>query len=237
MTSEILQASFDNMSIKGDLKEALKKVVPSINPDDFDTFDQELWLKNNYIKNTTILPANNKRKNVVVPEEPPGTIYLPEPFVSTCSSHVHINGSSVYYRIPGRTQWVSFIGHITMRIPPEFASEDTNMPVRIATQMWVAEDGVIFRLIPGPIYTTSVPTAWPLNMMAKAEFSKPLSFTRPVKNLTIGVDIVSVTNVDGENIGYMTDNNLPIGDLILDVFWRDADQDEEDEKECVPFVF
>lgn len=234
MASNILQVSLNNLEIKEECKSASKK---STNPKNLDTFDQKLWLKENYVRNTNILPPDSKTLAVV--EEPPGTIYLPEPFVSTCTAHVHINGNSVSYKMPGRTQWMSFIGHITMRIQPQFASTDLNMPVRIATQMWVAENDVIFRVIPGPIYTTSVPTAWPANMMAKAEFSKPLSFTRPVKNLTIGIDIVSVTNRQGEDIGYMSESGLPIGDLILDVFWRNADWDEEDTKdeEYIPFPF
>ena len=239
--SKIFKFPLDNLKANKDSKKKQEKLIPSANPNDLETFDQDLWLKQNYSKNTSVLHADIQKRDLrqynSVPEEPPGTIYLPKPFVSTCAAHVHVNGSSVSYSIPGRTQWISFIGHITMRIPPQFASGNINMPVRIATQMWVAENGVIFRLIPGPVYTTSVPTYWSLNMMAKAEFSKPLSFTRPVNNLSVGVDIVSVTNVDDENIGYMNEDGLPIGDLILDVFWRNTDCEEENDKECVPFVF
>lgn len=166
-----------------------------------------------------------------VPGEPPGYDFIPQhPITTTNFVSIQRNGDRASHQVPGLTDQVSFQGWITARIPVDenlIPDEDeTTLRVRLATEMWLCEDGERFATQPGPVYELTTPI-WPTaageqprDMMAKAEFAKPFIFDRPVKNLAIGVTVVSVTNIDGEDIGYTNpDTNTPRADIIINVQW------------------
>lgn len=182
-------------------------------------------------------------------EDPETFYIPPEPFKTFHSAHVHVNGHEVYYEIPGETQNVAFQGFITARVSykdpifedlNEFSQDDQNtfdddveedlnnvFVLRVKTNMWVSENGKKFRVITGPTYDLALPK-YPLqdgedldriSSMAKAEFSKPLSFDRPVQNLGVGVEIVEILDVYGNPVGFRSVDGKPIMDLIFDVQW------------------
>lgn len=115
---------------------------------------------------------------------------------------------------------------MTVRINPayEIPIGAEFLRVHIPTQLWLAEDGNEFVRIPGPDYNVIVPVGLPGPMMAKIEFSKPLSFDRFVHNLEIGADIIAAVDIHGQNVGYpMSDTDDRVrADIMLNLQWQDC---------------
>lgn len=177
----------------------------------------------------------------VPPLTPPVTDFLPEPFTTKNSAHVHVNGHEVSFQIPGLTDKVAIQGFLTARIPYDDVEEcdendddcveETTFRVRLDTEMWVAENDERFRTNAGPTYEVLTPI-WPedqrkpapapgldATMFAKVEFSKPLAFDRPVHNLTIGVTLTEILDDQGNAIGFYTEDGHPRADMIMDIQW------------------
>lgn len=156
---------------------------------------------------------------------PPIPNIFPDPVRTNENASYQSTGSSVQYELDSDTDRFSFQGFVTVRVPQgvPLPGDIPLMPVRIEMQMWLEEDGEVFVTIPGPIYNVTATLGLEGPIMAKTEFSKPISFDRLVRNLTVGYRILSVTDINGNNAAPLDENGNIIADLMLNVQWQSYD--------------